>query len=319
MEKCKANYDKMTMQEKMKLVGDLYVKRDIGELIHRCFNVCRQEAGFLPEPEGVVVVGDTGTGKTSLLNNYLKENAPERYDGIIRRPFLVTSIPPKASMNSLATMMLTDLGDPAPHAGNIQQKSDRVRHLLKLQQVELVAFDEFQHLVEAIGRDGLARVSDWIKDQMKRTGIPFVIVGLKHAEKVVEVNEQLARLCPYRISLGPFGWESNSRRLDFRTFLARLDEMLPFDERSKMGDPDLAIRIFAATEGKLYRIAMLIKAAAFSALRRGGSCIELSDLSGAYDTKIGIMNGGLVNPFLLETKALEQFLIKQVSGGSKAA
>ncbi|MET0103933.1 MAG: TniB family NTP-binding protein [Sedimenticola sp.] len=299
------DYIDLPIRKRMEIVGDLYVKRDIGDDIHACFDERREESDFLPEPEGILVVGDTGTGKTALLENYLAKNPADRREGILCRPFLLTKIPAKASMNSLASMMLQDLGDPSPHTGNLAQKTDRVKRQLRLQNVELVAFDEFQHIVEATGKDGLVRVSDWIKDQMKDVGIPFAIFGLRHAEKILSINEQLARLCPFHYSLGPFTWDEDISRRDFRKFLARLDKKLPFNQLSHMGDPDIAVRIFAATEGKLFRIAMLIRTASFNAIRKGSNFVEMCDFSHAYETKMTAANGDLSNPFEIDKMQVE--------------
>ncbi|MEW8525247.1 MAG: TniB family NTP-binding protein [Candidatus Thiodiazotropha endolucinida] len=317
------DYNAMPIRDRMKMVGDLYVKRDIGDEIHTCLDERREESLLLPEPEGVLIIGDTGTGKTSLLDNYRAKNPAERRDGIVCRPFLLTSIPAKASMNSLASTMLKDLGDPSPHSGNLAQKTDRVQTQLRLQQVEIVAFDEFQHMVEATGKDGLVRVSDWIKAQMKDVGIPFAICGLPHTGKILAVNRQLARLCPFHYSLGPFSWSEDTSRKDFRMFLGRLDKRLPFNQQSQMGDPDLAMRIFAATEGKLFRIAMLVRTAAFNAIRKGKDSVEMQHFAYAYETKVAAANGDRANPFTMDNKGvareLNQLLNRETKKSKKKA
>ena len=291
------SWTKRPVDERKAIVGALYVPRDVTEEIREQIDTCREDARSLPEPTCVLVTGDSGTGKSSLLRSYLEAHPPRRVEGIMRRPVLMVELPVKATMLDAATAMLRAMEDPGAEKGTLDNRSHRVRTQLKLQGVEVVLIDEFQHIVEASGDRTLNKVGDWLKQQSKQTGIPFVLVGLSHSASVVDVNPQFGRICPYRFSLGPFRWDEQPNRVAFRRFLAELDSQLPFDELSRIADPDTARRLFLASDGSVSRLMLLIRKAAFYAIERDAPRIETVDLAAAYRRVIEPLSHLDHNPF----------------------
>ncbi len=181
--------------------------------------------------------------------------------------------------------------------GTLEKKSERVRIQMKLQQVEVVLVDEFQHIVEASGERTLNKVGDWLKQQAKMTGIPFVLSGLPNSKVVVDVNAQFARICPYRYHLGPFMWDDQASRKAFRMFIAEVDKQMPFNALSRLADIDLAKKLYDASEGSVGRLMLLIRKAAMGAIDRGAECIELGDLAFAFDRILAPLSPLDENPF----------------------
>src|SRR5690606_28838064 len=111
----------------------------------------------------LLVLGESGTGKSTLcrllVERYPRQVLAER-DVV---PVLSVSVPAGATITNVASEILAALGDPHPSAGTVAVKTRRVLVLCRSCGVELVLFDEAQHLHD---RGQIAThylVGDWIK------------------------------------------------------------------------------------------------------------------------------------------------------------
>jgi hypothetical protein len=80
-------------------------------------------------------------------------------------------------------------------------------------------------------------------------------------------------------------------------FLNYLDEKLPFSRRSRLADPEMAMRIFCATEGVTGYVMKLIRRAAALAIDEKRECLEMDVLAWAYDERLAARAPDRVNPF----------------------
>jgi hypothetical protein len=196
--------------------------------------------------EHLLILGESGTGKSSLCR--LIEQKFERFStpecDVV--PVLVIAVPPAATIASVAVTMLTKLGDPSPSSGNISAKSARIVILCRACRVELVLFDEAQHIHDRGQVVTHYLVGDWLKNLIDEMKIPTVFFGLPRLENLLQVNEQLRRrfsrrlrlalgqsvganihsecwqlfsslgsCLPLRLSPGPYSWEEMGMRLYF--------------------------------------------------------------------------------------------------------
>jgi len=287
-------------ERKLKLKR-VFIDRAITEAIFQDIDKARSNCALHAEPTSTLIIGDTGVGKTTLLEHYRDAHPPKRVNGIIQRPVLMVELEVKANMLSASAEMLRALGDPGAERGTLYNRSYRVRVQLKLQRVEVILIDEFHHIVEASGERTLNKVGDWLKQQSKRTGIPLVLAGLPHSASVLEINHQFAGICPYRHNLDPFEWKDPNRRREFRLFLARLDAALPFNEWAGLGEIDLSRRLFLASSqgeyGNLRQLMRLLRSAGARAIDRDAPCIELQDLEAAFSAEIAPTSPLTYNPF----------------------
>jgi Bacterial TniB protein len=118
--------------------------------------------------------------------------------------------------------------------------------------VELLIFDEFQHLVESGSRKTLSNVADWLKAVINETGIPMILFGMPCSDDLLCQNRQLKRRFMSVEKLSSFNWgNSADSQKDYRLFLATIDKQLPFPERSCLAERDIAHRFFCATRGNV--------------------------------------------------------------------
>ena len=290
-------WSEISIDEKLIVIRDFYIYRDKTELIRRTIDECRRRRRFIPEPHCVLITGDTGTGKTSLLKQYLAENDPSRVHGVVNRPVVYMELPTRTTIRGAVTRLLRALGDPGADRGNQEARQYRAEILLKNENVEAVLIDEFQHIVEGKGRPTLNDVGNTLKQLSKASRVPFILAGMPDSIEVVNTNRQFGAICKFRYVMGPFVWDDGPGTTEFRQFLVNIDMALPFDNRSDLAGQKMAKRLFDSTMGNLRDLTFLIRIAAERAVSRNAPCIEMMDLAMAYTSEQATSNLPS-NPFL---------------------
>lgn len=238
---------------------------------------CREESNGETEPECMLVVGDTGSGKTTLIDKYLSENPRTENESGSIIPILFTTLPPNATPITASEKLLSDLGDPFA----FQQRKDpvelaeRVTFLLHQCQVELIILDEFQHMIDRKQKAVLHSAADWLKILILDSKIPVALFGMPYSTVIIDANSQLNGRFELQHHLEPFRVKDNRHLVRYKTFLELLDESLPFTESSNLSSKELMMRIYAFSKGNMRRIRKLINRAAKYALEDNALRIEL--------------------------------------------
>lgn len=277
-----SNLASKSVEERCQLVHDVRIvyprRRVITDLMTQCVTESRGRA----EPKSLFIGGDTGVGKSSLIqsfmSNYPRQSTP---DGDLV-PVLCTPIPAVATIKGTASMMLAQLRDLNPDKGTLEHMTRKVRVQLKECETRMLIFDEFQHLIDRDSDRVISKTVDWMKQLLDLTGLPIVLVGIRHSEEILRDNGQLARRFPQRVILEPFNAASEEGRAEFATFLDLLDKALPFDERSNLAAKAVATRLFQASKGRMAYLMLLVREAAETAIKAGAPCIRPGHLDEAY-------------------------------------
>lgn len=144
------------------------------------------------EPEGLAIVGETGTGKTTLLSRFARSYPREEHPEFTEVPVLYASVPARCTIKRLAGLLLQALGSKFWNCGDEEDRTYQLKTLLKGCRVRLILLDEVNHL----GDRGAARthyeVGDWIKQLSTDTRVPVVLAGTPSAAVLWQTNEQLA-------------------------------------------------------------------------------------------------------------------------------
>lgn len=281
--------------EHMRILYPLWKK--ILKEIERCHQLQRNAA----EPPGLLLIGRTRAGKSTILESYAERFPPVLTETGRRQPVVLVSNPSTGSINDLATAILEALGDPRADRGTIGNKRYRIKRYFKDCQVELLIVDELQHFVDRVSLQVLLNASNWLKDLIKQTKVACVLVGLDDdAEEVVNTNEQLASMFPDPIRLTPFDWDETKPDGgdEFRKFLMLVERELPLKEPSHLADEERAWRCFVASGGVIGYVMMLIRRAAHLALEAGREHIDDTLLAEAFTQRLGGERRGIPNPFI---------------------
>lgn len=246
----------------------------------------------------LLVTGESGTGKTTLckalVERYPRASLPER-DVV---PVLVVPIPPAATIASVAEAMLARLGDPAPTLGTTSTKTARAARLARACAVELLMFDEANHIQDRGQSPTQYMVGDWLKGLMDDVQVPTVLLGLPRVEDLLRVNEQLRRRFTRRLQMAlgqdpDTGIETQCLRL-FTSLTPSLP--VPFS-KGAMSWSELAHRLHAATDGRVAYVKSLLIGAIRLVFERELSEITLAELETAFAIEIWPQGIGALNPF----------------------
>jgi Cdc6-like AAA superfamily ATPase len=293
-------YKNTTIEDRVLMVENLYIHFPRNEKAFKAIRDHHAHARFANEPEGLLIQGECGAGKTTILKLYMKDYPRIHTQESTRVPVLYAKVPVPATCKNLATKILTAIGDPAAERGTQVSQTLRLKRYLEACKVELLILDEFQHFQDRDSLKVLKTASDWLKLLMDENGVPIVLAGLPYSHTILDAygNEQLQRRFATRIELEPFGYETSQERQDFRRFLKVIDDKLPLVEKSDLADPNTALCIYEATQGVVASVMKLIRRATSIALESNRERITSEMLSLAYEQRLAASNPGQPNPFV---------------------
>jgi hypothetical protein len=272
--------------ERRAIVNGTFVPRTIAAELIVTMDRVRRNMLEGAEPTCITFVGGAGVGKTSILKTYADGHGFHQSidNGVITRihPVLYVCFPESISVRGAADRTIRMLMGPTAPQGT------RARYIvlpeqLKLQRVELMIFDEFQHVLEKGLEKTRAATRDWIKYLTKETQIPVLLAGMEAINDLVDGDPQLGQLTPYRFRLPQYGYTTQEEKKAFRAFLAQLDNELPFDRPAHLADPDRARRLYMTCGGDLRPFCNILRRAADLAIEGRAGCIRDGDFARAYD------------------------------------
>ena len=298
MNKPDGDYNSMSVEERIRLAEQIYISYPRLEEAMRKIKHCHQYSKLSAEPECLLIKGETGAGKTTLYKRYEQKFLRYETEDGTTVPVLSATIPVPATVKSLVTKLLLNLGDHIAESGTTLHQTLRIQQLMKACGVELIILDEFQHFIDRDSRKVLETVSDWLKHLLNETRIPIVLIGMSYSDQILDANKQLKRRFAVKMSLDPFGWETPQQQQEFRKFLRTVDTKLPLPKRSNLADQDMAFRFFCASNGFVANVMKIARRATALALERSMDALDLSLLEQAYEERLATSNPGSPNPFV---------------------
>lgn len=246
----------------------------------------------------MLVTGEPGTGKTSLcrwLNHqHPVRELPER--NLVE--VLITPVPPSATVIGITAAMLHSLGDPYPDSGTVASKTARVVKLCRACGVEMMLFDEAQHLHDRGGSSTHYMVGDWLKDLIDGLNVPSVLLGLPRLGYLLQTNDQLRRRFSSRCNLAlgrseTLGIETECLQL-FRSLVSLIE--LPVSCHPYTPQ-EMGTRLYYCSDGRIAYIKKLLFAALRHALELEMDAIDAPLLERAFTEEIWWEGVGKLNPF----------------------
>jgi ABC-type dipeptide/oligopeptide/nickel transport system ATPase component len=136
------------MKEKdlLTIVDQLVIKHSAFAHAVRQIQQCYDFSSGKAEPGAIAIVGESGTGKTWVLENvWLKHPSKRDSNEGLSVPILFATVPPKPTIKNLAGAMLQGMGADDWERGTEYEKTKRLQVLMKGTGTKMAMIDEFQH------------------------------------------------------------------------------------------------------------------------------------------------------------------------------
>lgn len=248
--------------------------------------------------QNLIVLGESGSGKTTLCRNFVSEFPREVLTERDIVPVLYVSIPSAATIASVMEAILHRLGDPSPTTGTVSAKMARVIKLVKALSVELLLLDEAQHIHDRGRQPTQYMVGDALKVLMDEVDIPTVLLGLPRLVQILQVNDQLRRRFSRRRYLQLGQDDDSNVETECLQFFLSLGDCLPVGITcGSYGWPEMANRIYLASDGRVAYIKKLLAGAIRIATERDLSSITPEVLEEAFTKEVWWEGINHLNPF----------------------
>ena len=237
--------------EQLRKFSDCIVVHPQINTIFNDFDELRQNRKFQSDQQCMLLTGDTGVGKSHVINHYKKRVLATQNYSRSTIPVLVSRISSGKGLDATFIQMLADL----ELFGSSQRKKrgyktdltkKLVESLIKAQ-VELLIINEFQELIEFKSVQERQLIANGFKFISEEAKVPIVLVGMPWAEKIAEEPQWSSRLVRKR-KLDYFSLQKGSKY--YRQYLMGLAKHMPFDKPPKLEDKHTAVALFSACKGE---------------------------------------------------------------------
>ena len=247
--------------------------------LHQVFRRCERGK----EPVCIGIFGESRTGKTRLLEEFLKTYPSIRHPEGVELPVLRVTTASRPTVIGMLESMLRCLGDPEYSKGKETQKRDRLVILLKAAKTRVIVVDEIQHFVDRRSSKVLHEVADALKLVSDEAGVGLITAGVERAERVLIENAQLDGRFLTPIRLSRFNWSKEAHRkqfvgiaMAFHKSISRYVELPSFD------NADMAFRLYVGCGGLMGYVVMFLGKLVWDIGEKGKRTITLNDMSNAY-------------------------------------
>ncbi|WP_299489836.1 TniB family NTP-binding protein [uncultured Shewanella sp.] len=298
--------------EQLRRFSDCCIMHPAIKRIFNDFDELRQNQTLFSEPQCMLLTGDTGVGKSHLINNYKKKVlASQRYshDTV---PVLLSRIHKGNNLDATLIQMISDLELFASHQrkkrGYAVDLTKMLVNSLVRAKVELLIINEFQQLIEFKSLQERQLIANALKFISEEARVPIVLVGMPWAKKIAEEPQWSSRLVRRR-KLEYFSLKNDIKY--FREYLMGLARYMPFDEPPKLESKHFFISLFAACKGENRRLKYILYEALKIALIDKDNTLNIEHLSYAYERFLSDREEEEVpiNPFI---QPIDEILISEV-------
>lgn len=226
------------------------VTRRVEQLFH---HRCSSE-----EPEHLILLGEPGVGKSTLLRRYAETHARVEHVEVTEIPVLYVSVPAACSIKKLAGVLLLAMKSPFWNRGSEADRTHQLMTLLRACRVRLVILDEVNHLLDRGAAKTHYAVGDWVKQISDEAGVSFVLAGTPVTERLMWTNEQLRSRFSEVICLSPLGLGTAAEAATFEGALKTYQALLTGIDAVNLTSASMLKHLAIATGGRLRAMRRLL-------------------------------------------------------------
>lgn len=245
----------------------------------------------------LLLVGESGAGKTSALMTFARQYPTQATEEGLRRPVVYVRVPASPTVRAFAESILIALGAGSQMRGSAAEKTNQIVKLLINCRVQLLMFDELHHFCDS-GRKTFEEVTEWLKILIDTAGIPTVLAGLPESEVILRSNQQLRRRFAARVPLSAIGWQAKVDQHLFRDVLHAFDTQIN-SERPLWGlaEWDRVRRMHYATNGLLGYVTKIVISALEQLIENKNTELDDAALQEAFTRCVWSDGIKELNPF----------------------
>tara|TARA_R110000772_G_scaffold91896_1_gene188430 strand:- start:101 stop:847 length:747 start_codon:yes stop_codon:yes gene_type:complete len=215
-------------------------------------------------------------------------------------------VPGRPTVNRVAEKLLYNGIHISPSSKKTDSILVKLYRMIEYQQVRMIIFDEFQHLLRRYAQVSTNDVVTFMKVLIDDLGLSVVFSGSSEGIDYLKMFPELnQRVCTERVTLTPFNIATKENKLDFIAFVKSLDKTLVELGFSiiPLSDPDMLIRLLLATRG----IPRFISRLLLKTLIRNQNkpFISKEDIGSVYQTMCINEHLGKFDPFKAELNIVE--------------
>lgn len=300
--------ENLNTQERLSMLHGIYVAHPDAEDILKKIERCHNSREYSAKPRSMSLTGVTGSGKTTLIEQYMFRHPPSETEKNTSIPIFKSVIQPNTSVQDFVISVLKSLvarvsdisEDDVPDEilqGRLSPLRKRLYKYIAEANVKIIILDEFQHLISSQTSQVFNAIADTIKTMIIEAKVPVILVGTTKANAVFAANPEMARRISDRIDLKPFTISNEANLMVFRKFLAEVDKLLPFKDVSKLATKEMSYRFFAASNGYIDDVMRIVVDAGYNAIMDGSDNINIDHLSEAFELNPGQNQKAEGNPF----------------------
>lgn len=235
-------------------------------------------------PGGIWLMGDGGVGKSFVLDAIHDRHSPSESMAARSCPVLSLTFASRPAESDILLSLLLQLGQD-PYTLSYQKNSELEAIFLDAVHPAgtlAILFDEAQHLwlnttaYRVADRMG-GRLGDFLKRLYDRSGLAFIYAGTTGLENLLAADSQARTRWSGSFRLTPFTYDNS-----FVGLLSALDAAIPMPDPAGLATPELANRIFEATQGNFRLLKTLLSEAVFLAASEGSNRITKAHLARAH-------------------------------------
>lgn len=255
------------------------------------------------KPRGLLVIGDSGAGKTTVIEEFLRSTGYQK-DPVVtedgdRMPVVHVELPSSPTFRQVASAIMLELGFPVDRNSNTKQILLRIAHLCEEMGVEIIVIDEAHHIMQAKGDDEY-NTSEFLKSLLNGCKSQIALFGLP-ALLALRGYPQLKRRFQPPVLLKPYHWDKKSGRLEFLAILDEFEAGVDLPEPSNLSKQWHALRIYCATGGHVGLVSKYLSEAYRRALTEGLPSIDMELLAEVYDDfEMGMEQAPLSDDYLAD-------------------
>ncbi|KKB08798.1 TniB family NTP-binding protein [Devosia chinhatensis] len=242
------------------------------------------EAGTGMEATAGLLYGPSGVGKTTVLRQFVGHyGGPFKTPSGIKRPVVRVSTPANPTLPNMLKAMVLALGAEEASSDNVTDLKSVLLRQMSQQQVKLLIFDEFTHVVEDRTERFASKAVRGLKELLGENICQCVFAGTEQLASLHDIYKQFRRRSGGDLPMLPFDWNDAGDKKEWTEIMEGLQGELPLPCASPLGDAAMAKKMHLATDGLLDHVMKLLFRATSYAYDDGKEAVDDPSLSSAFE------------------------------------